>query len=477
MAESQKRDCSSVSTKEKNLLLDLDIGKDFFSSWKSMSIAEGDVMDFDLTPVSKGNKKSFEFDKADMDFNLDGDFGKMSSFNMDMSDLDISPPLKKDGKPKEKSKESSSGKDKGKTDRFAFAFDFDELENFSFESSLTKEGSKAQRDKNENQSSPNGSGCQDKEGSTHMNLIGSMRSLEDGPPKPSLPGTTVTFDMDSLVGGSVDLEAIKKNCPSNLAMDDAVTSEHSTAIHEVASDKAKFYPETTIASRELPKISQSEKLVFPEPVDLEACTGNDAVKDLSSDSLSNNEPTGGNSSEAQDKVEFMATNAIGSNGEQDVNLISIAGTTCNYKHIISENSHLLQTVAISEKNNGEKSQVGVDDPVVDNRERTELGQVKSFFANSCTTSVGSGILGDTPSGRENQEPASEILKFPLVSQPADLSENRREPLVSCSRSFIQSEKPECPVLEASTQTTLLSLSSKKMGFTQPSLVRSAMLII
>lgn len=29
-----------------------------------MSMAEGDDMDFDLTPVSKGNKKSFQFDKA-----------------------------------------------------------------------------------------------------------------------------------------------------------------------------------------------------------------------------------------------------------------------------------------------------------------------------------------------------------------------------------------------------------------------------
>lgn len=43
---------------------DLEIGKDFLSSWKSMSMAEGDVIDFDLTPVSKGNKKSFDFDKA-----------------------------------------------------------------------------------------------------------------------------------------------------------------------------------------------------------------------------------------------------------------------------------------------------------------------------------------------------------------------------------------------------------------------------
>lgn len=60
-----------------------------------------------------------------MDFNLDDDFGKLSSFKMDMPDLDISSPLKKDVKSKE-SKESSSGKEKPKNDRFAFAFDFDE---------------------------------------------------------------------------------------------------------------------------------------------------------------------------------------------------------------------------------------------------------------------------------------------------------------------------------------------------------------
>lgn len=61
-----------------------------------------------------------------MDFNLDADFGKISSFNLDMSDLDISSPLKRDAKSKEKSEKSSNGKDKGKTDQFTFGFDFDE---------------------------------------------------------------------------------------------------------------------------------------------------------------------------------------------------------------------------------------------------------------------------------------------------------------------------------------------------------------
>lgn len=62
-----------------------------------------------------------------MDFNLDGDFGKISSFNMDISDLDISSPPGKDPKFKEKLKVDSSSRDvKGKSDRFTFAFDFNE---------------------------------------------------------------------------------------------------------------------------------------------------------------------------------------------------------------------------------------------------------------------------------------------------------------------------------------------------------------
>lgn len=58
---------------------------------------------------------------------MDADFGKISSFNMDIPDLDISSPFKKDGKSKEKSKsESANGKNKTKVDHFSFALDFDE---------------------------------------------------------------------------------------------------------------------------------------------------------------------------------------------------------------------------------------------------------------------------------------------------------------------------------------------------------------
>lgn len=62
-----------------------------------------------------------------MDFNLDGDFGKLPSFNLDIPDIDISSPVKKDGKAKQRSNEESAvGKTKGKADCFDFTFDFQE---------------------------------------------------------------------------------------------------------------------------------------------------------------------------------------------------------------------------------------------------------------------------------------------------------------------------------------------------------------
>lgn len=63
----------------------------------------------------------------DIDFNLDDDFGKFSSFKVDMPDLDFSSPAKKDAKAKEKSKEeTNSGKQQEKKDRLAFSFNFNE---------------------------------------------------------------------------------------------------------------------------------------------------------------------------------------------------------------------------------------------------------------------------------------------------------------------------------------------------------------
>lgn len=340
------------------------------------------------------------------------------------------------------------------------------MENFSFDSTI-KKGTKAQRDKNNKESSPNGSGCQDKEGSIHINEAGSKSTLKDDPQKPSLTETRITFDMDCLVGVA-DLEPTREICPSNSAMGDGVTPEHSSAIDAGASDKANGPLETTI-SRELPNISPSKRLVSPGQVDHEACTKNDVMPDFSSDYFSNNEPSGGNPSSAEKNVDSMDTNAC-SNGEQDASMTLIVGSTCTYNHTISRNSqHLqavsvsenidepsggnssmeenkvssmdtdvsgsngdedanmvsgstciyehtsensqdLQAVAISDNISGERTQDGTEDRVEDDIGKTELGQTNSHVDNSCMTGAVSGI----PYDKESQEPALEILESSFV---------------------------------------------------------------
>ncbi|KAH7568822.1 hypothetical protein JRO89_XS06G0057200 [Xanthoceras sorbifolium] len=126
MAESRGGASASVNPKEKKSLLDDDIGQDFFSSWKSMSVTQDDAMDFNFDTVSSGKKKTFNFEKLDMDFNLDADFNKLSSFKVDMPDLDFPCPSKKTAKPKERTEDSSKINCQGKKDHFSFSFDFND---------------------------------------------------------------------------------------------------------------------------------------------------------------------------------------------------------------------------------------------------------------------------------------------------------------------------------------------------------------
>ncbi|KAH1048501.1 hypothetical protein J1N35_039285 [Gossypium stocksii] len=140
MAEPQKATSSAVDSKskERKSMLDEEIGKDFLGSWKSMSVKD-DALDFSFETTTRGKNKAFNFDKLDIDFNLDDDFGKFSSFKVDMPDLDFSSPAKKDAKAKEKSKEeTNSGKQQDKKDRLAFSFNFNELDDFDFDSALNK---------------------------------------------------------------------------------------------------------------------------------------------------------------------------------------------------------------------------------------------------------------------------------------------------------------------------------------------------
>lgn len=340
------------------------------------------------------------------------------------------------------------------------------MDNFSFDSTPRKESTKAQSDKNNKEISLNGSGCQDKEGSIHINETGSRSASKDRPQKPSLPESRITFDMD--------LESAREICPSNLAMDDDVIQEHLPASDEGPTDEVKGPLEPTI-SREIPNTSPSKRLVSLGQVDLEACTNNDVMLELSSDHLSDNEPSGGNSSALKKKVDSVDTNASGSNREQDSNTTLVAESTFNYKHTISRNSQHQQAdafsenidetckdnssaeeskvscmdtnasslngeqddnmilvagstcyednskalqhhqaVVFSEDINGERTQDGIENHVEDDRGRAELGQTSLHVENSCTTGAVSGIPCDKISSRENQEASHEILKSSLT---------------------------------------------------------------
>ncbi|KAK9937282.1 hypothetical protein M0R45_014083 [Rubus argutus] len=113
-----------------------DIGDDFLGSWKSMSVMEVDRMDFSFNTGPKGKKKVFDFEKLDMEFNLD----------VDMSDLDFSRLPNKAAKTKERSKEEPSrGSRQGTQDHFKFSFDFNELDNFDLDSTLTTRGKSSKK--------------------------------------------------------------------------------------------------------------------------------------------------------------------------------------------------------------------------------------------------------------------------------------------------------------------------------------------
>ncbi|XP_075517710.1 uncharacterized protein At4g18490 isoform X3 [Primulina tabacum] len=464
MAECQKNASSSVNFKEKNLLLDLDIGKDFLSSWKSMSVAEEDVMDFDFTPISKGKEKIFSFDKVDVDFNLHGDFGKISSFNMD--DLDISSPPGKDPKFKEKLEVvSSSGDVKGKSDRFTFAFDFNELESFNFEPNLEK-GPNARENKDNFENSPNESGCQDKGDTSNMNIFENTSTLDEEPKKPSVPGTAIGFDVDCQVD-TADSELSGKNCPSLLATGYSGISNLSITTEEGAPCRANTSSEPAIATRSQPKISQTEKLISPDRIALEACAGKNAIPDLSSNTLSNNGPSFGISTDLLDKVGLTC-----SIGEQDANVPSIS-TSSFMECLTSESMYQPQRAAISEKKNGEKIQEGIEIHVKGSKKSTEIGQVVSLVEKSCLTSVIPGQFSNIQTSNEDQTTTSVIQKLVSVSQAVDnpISEKEIRPHEACSMSLLQTVKAECNVQKtSSTKTRVSLLSCKKMGLTQSSLI-------
>ncbi|KAH9309445.1 hypothetical protein KI387_037356, partial [Taxus chinensis] len=111
-----------------------DIGEDFLSSWKPSAVKNDTTLDFGNEAPQKAKKTSFSLDKFDVDFDFDGGFSKLSTFDVDMSDLDFRSPPSKTQKSKEKIQENSEEKKEG----FQFKFDFKGLDGFDLDCPLLK---------------------------------------------------------------------------------------------------------------------------------------------------------------------------------------------------------------------------------------------------------------------------------------------------------------------------------------------------
>ncbi|XP_070051591.1 uncharacterized protein At4g18490 isoform X2 [Nicotiana tomentosiformis] len=454
MAESQKGAASTVKSKEKDSLLDLDIGDDFLKSLKSMSMGN-DAMDFDFGPISKNKKKTFNFDKEDMDFNLDSDFGKISSFNIDIPDLDISSPCKKDRKSRETSKKESKGAvNKKKGDDFNFSFDF-ELDNFSFGSSQeSREKAKNNQEKDSfsfgssgetgekanNQEKECSSKKSGNEGSgSHLNE--DLGSLEDRTAqKHGASEAGMNLTIDSHIDIDKNHDTTKHSLPSNHTMGNNDTSKLQSVSSEVALEKAKISLQKKIST------STQEAVCQVEGTSL----------------ISRSESRSDTSSGLQQHVNSAADVTFFGVGT-DVNKKVLLDSDKNYDKTVLESSSL-EGVATSMNNASEKSILESDKHVLEtNKDRTQTHSNSMYIANATEDK-----MQDVKVGNEIQSPTSELsassLSNGIVAE--DLTaEKRRDTGVIRSKFFMPSIKPAAQMQKTTslTETKLSEFGNKRVG--------------
>ncbi|KAF9609961.1 hypothetical protein IFM89_019517 [Coptis chinensis] len=313
MAESKKEDTSASKPQKKSSILDTDdFGKEFLSSWKTMSVSEDDGLDFKQEAVTKGKKSAFNFDKLDMDFSLDGDFSKkMSSFNVDMSDLDFSSPPKKLSKPKERSTEESiNGKQGEKKSRFSFSFDFNELDSFDFGSDLMKGEKKS--DKASDNKGFNSPGKEDSVQALRSKPVASIDAPEDSDTH-KLPTSqnASSSESEQLIGGVGKFNSTNGS-PSTSANFGNVSPSHST--------EASLEKEIIVSEKETNQCSQqSQKTVSTES------NAEDTIQESSIELISK----AGFDQEANPELEGEVCSSATAENTNPVEALNISVKLCN----------------------------------------------------------------------------------------------------------------------------------------------------
>ncbi|XP_070663267.1 uncharacterized protein At4g18490-like isoform X2 [Malus domestica] len=341
MAESEKAKSSSVNQKGKSSFLDEEIGDEFLTSWKSISVMEDDGMDFGFDTVSKGSKgkkKVFDFEKLDMDFNLDGDFGKISSFKMDMPDLDFSSPPRKAAKTKEKSEEEhSKGNHQGKQDPFKFSFDFnDGLGDFDLDSSLTK----SEKSSNKNQDSRK-EFLSDRRGpqGSKIDLAEEISTLDGGSERVA----PLKVDTSLVVSGKVN--SISDDCPSKRRSENLKLPHGPRSPGKVMTNGIEESDQ---------QVHLSEKDMATEPY------AKPATDDLSGQLVGGVDSNGGTVFEGKNDgcLQITDLNTI-SSGKEDVDEKMSAGDGPNSEDLPLKDSSSVN-IANTDSNNGDGCKSGSD---------------------------------------------------------------------------------------------------------------------
>ncbi|XVF25690.1 hypothetical protein REPUB_Repub13aG0235500 [Reevesia pubescens] len=403
-----------------------------------MPVTDDDAMDLNFETISKGKKKAFKFDKLDIDFNLDGGFDKLSSFKVDMPDLDFSSPSKKNAKAKEKSEEETkSGKKQEKKDRFTFSFDFNYL----------NKGEKT---------------CKKSQESKAVASESSEVSKIDQAPKDDC--ITARFPVSKDAANSkaetskVWAEAcnsIDDPCPPKAAPTQGLAPENF-----VAEQGSRISPEKSVGTnvKETYKSSPlSERELSSELYDQQS------LQSSPMDSLS------GNNSNQETVSDMQAE--VCSHGRR-VNTSSAADQNVSHKMIrnegsILENLHCNNSFPLSESDRDERKGAGGNIPAEVDDSRSVQGNI--ILKDICTASLSREILDNGAPKKDIQKPTP---KLPLVS-----SDRCNEPTVSeltarkdkeagavHSRLFRRSEENKSRLHQPSaTGKEVSTFSRKKIG--------------
>ncbi|CAI9087326.1 OLC1v1021375C2 [Oldenlandia corymbosa var. corymbosa] len=453
MAESQK-ETSSGQPKKKNSLLDLDFGNDdFLSSWKTVSVA-GDGTDLDFGSISKGKKNAFNFDKMDMDFNLDDDLGKIPSFNLDIPGIDISSPVKKDGKSKERSKESTSGSTREKADGFDFTFDFNDLDDFNFKAISKKEGAiakegEAKEDSSNQLFAQKPRDCLGENVDTHLHESSNLE----------VSGTVISSDVDMQGGAGGSPELSNPNSLYNPVENDESHLDSEVATNEGPSDKAMTDKTGSDNSQELDY--QLEKSMSPESLPQEVPVANESIADKSVHSVLRNEFSRDTVPALLEEVSMGDTKACTLESAKTL----MADSSSNSE--IPAWSGSVHTTAITEEKETGSQGHTENDALVDIKEGEE--PVQSGIKDR-------EILSDNGSPKLVPQKQGNVKNQDLLEHSSTLNRtatnflmpNKEREAVTRSKYFNQPDKTESRILNASNRTTGSSINANVTGIIQKS---------